>query len=193
MRSAKLLVRRLRTLALAGLAAVLIGSLSGCDITGEDGVGTEMNVMVVVEGMDPYTFSEPATATLTPVSGASTQVLSLRLDEQPTSENRIGLQLDLEAEELIADSTYVLYSVISRGHIGDGEPSMWARFFDCPPVGICRRDYYAVSGEATLFFAQIITLDESRVEGAFGFVGLSPASPSAQPTVRGTFSLPLER
>lgn len=170
--------------------------LAACDST-EPGLTEDIRVHanVNVEGLDPYTFSVPATATLQPVPGASTQVLSLRLNERPSADNRIGLSLDLEADRLVADSTYVLYSVISRDHIGDGEPSMWGRFFDCPinQVGFCERDYYATSGEATLFFIQIIALTEARVEGAFGFVGLSTANPSAHPRVNGTFSLPLEQ
>jgi hypothetical protein len=169
-------------------------ALPACDATSDTG-DLPMNVTVEVEGLDPYTFSAPATATLQPVPGASTQVLSLRLNEQPSADNRIGLHLDLEASQLVADSTYVLYSVIDPNHIGDGEPSMWARFFDCPvnQIGFCERDYYAVSGEATLFFIQIIALTEARVEGAFGFVGLSTANPSALPKVNGTFSVPLEQ
>jgi hypothetical protein len=172
----------------------LVLFLTACDTTG-DAEESQMNVTVEVEGLAPYTFSEPATAALQPVPGASTQVLSLRLNEQPSADNRIGLHLDLEANQLVADSTYVLYSVIDPNHIGDGEPSMWARFFDCPvnQVGFCERDYYAISGEATLFFIEIIALTEARVEGAFGFIGLSTANPSALPKVNGTFSVPLEQ
>lgn len=168
--------------------------VAACDATGDAG-DSQLNVTVEVDGLDPYTFSQPSSATLQPVSGASTQLLSLRLDEQPSAENRIGLYLDLETDQLVADSTYVLYSVIDRSHIGDGAPSMWARFFDCPvnQVGFCERDYHAISSETVLFFVQVITLTSSRVEGAFGFAGLSTANPSELPTVRGTFSLPLER
>ena len=182
--------RIVHCLSVLGLGLALVGSLVGCDTVGDSG-DSEMTVVVEVEGLDPYTFSNPSTAMLQPVPGASTQVLSIRLDEQPSAERRIGLQIDLEVTDLVADSTYVLYSVISRGHIGDGEPSMWARFFDCPPVGICRRDYYAFSSEVTLFFVQITMLTESRVTGAFGFTGLSVANPGTVPKVTGRFSMPL--
>jgi len=172
----------------------LILLVAACDSSGNDSNNLRSNATVEVDGLDPYTFSEPATATLQPVPGASTQVLSLRFNEQPSTDNRIGLSLDLESDQLTADSTYVLHSVISRSHIGDGEPSMWARFFDCPvnQVGFCERDYFAISGEATLFFVQIIALTEARVEGAFGFVGFSTANPT-NPKVNGTFSVPLEQ
>jgi len=169
--------------------------LVGCDAGSEDGLeDAPVNVSVEVAGVDSYAFSEPAMAQLAPAASGATEVLSIRLSEEADG-RRISLQLDLEVTDLVADSTYVLYSVISRSHIGDGEPSMWARFFDCPvnQIGFCERDYYAISGEATLFFIQITRLTETRVAGTFGFVGLTTANPRASLRVGGTFSLPLEQ
>ena len=86
-----------------------------CDSgSSEDGEANRVEAVVTVDGEeDPYTFLQPAVATLTPVSGASTPVLSVRLVERPTAENRVGLEVDLEVAELAADSLNVLYSVIS--------------------------------------------------------------------------------
>lgn len=163
--------------------------LVACDTAGDDEV---QFATVTVEGGETYAFTEPRAASLDPVPGSPTVVLSFVLTDQRASGRQIRLDLSAEADTFEADSTYILTPHLDVGLTGDGESGIYARFFDCPvdQAGPCAQEYFATRDPGSPPFLQLLTLTDTEVTGAFGFQGLTTTS-TPDAFIRGTFALPL--